>query len=404
MLLAAHTPPLDYSVPWNISFEDRLASFCARPLRVAYLYEAPDTSTFRYRVFNMVDALNASDTGISASWFVLADMPRMDRVLDRADALILCRTRFGPDVDRLLSRAATRKIPVLFDVDDLVFDPQYISLIIDALDQAIAAERIWDMWFAYVGRMAATLRCCPRAITTNAYLADKISAANPGIITNVVPNFLNRLQQETSQAIWNAKLESGFDRDDTLHIGYFSGTPSHNRDFQVAAPAIAQILDNVPNAKLRIVGFLDLKEPLASYRDRIEFFPLQDFPNLQRLIGEVEISISPLQNNLFTNCKSELKYFEAAIVGTLTIASPTFTFQQAIQDGKNGYLSCAHEWESKLAAAIDLVHDTEHYAALAKRAYQHALSTYHWQRYAQQIKSAIFEDSSSLTLAARTAS
>jgi len=36
----------------------------------------------------------------------------------------------------------------------------------------------------------------------------------------------------------------------------------------------------------------------------------------------VEIVIAPLQENVFTNCKSELKYFEAAIVGTIPSYSP----------------------------------------------------------------------------------
>ena len=75
------------------------------------------------------------------------------------------------------------------------------------------------------------------------------------------------------------------------------------------------------------------------YRDRIEFYPLQDFMNFQRLIAEVEINIAPLQDNTFTNCKSELKFFEAAICGTLTLATPTFSFRNSIVHGTTGFFS-----------------------------------------------------------------
>ena len=56
----------------------------------------------------------------------------------------------------------------------------------------------------------------------------------------------------------------------------------------------------------------------------------------------------PLQYNAFTNCKSELKYFEAAVVGTQTIASPMFTYARAIRHGENGYLAQAHQWADRI--------------------------------------------------------
>ena len=37
-----------------------------------------------------------------------------------------------------------------------------------------------------------------------------------------------------------------------------------------------------------------------------------------------------MENNKFTNCKSELKFFEAAIAETVTVASPTFNYKNAI--------------------------------------------------------------------------
>jgi glycosyltransferase involved in cell wall biosynthesis len=371
MLKAARTSPIPYRDPWTRSFEDRIAALSSRPRRIAYFYERPDTSTFRYRVFNMVEALAAApELGISASWFHRGDLDRMDRFLDRADTLVICRARYNAAIGRLIGRAKARGLSVLFDVDDLVFDVDHVHLLIDALDQEPEAEATWDAWFGMIGRIGATLRLCDRAITTNAFLARQIETFVPRLTVSMVPNFLNREQQAISRKLFEAKHSSGFTRDGKIHIGYFSGTPTHNRDFAVVQTALARLLERDPRLVVRVVGFLEPRGELLRHRDRLEIYPLQD--------------------NLFTNCKSELKYFEAAICGTLTIASPTFVFRRAISEGENGFLARAHEWEAKLRAAIATLEEPARYAAIAERAFHHAEAVYGWDRQARAITAAVF--------------
>ena len=66
--------------------------------------------------------------------------------------------------------------------------------------------------------------------------------------------------------------------------------------------------------------------------------------NLQLALANVDLNIAPLQDNVFTNCKSELKYFEAAAAGTVTIASPTYAFRNSIVDGVNGFFASPIDW------------------------------------------------------------
>ena len=394
MFTGLDTGSIAYTDPWVLSFEERFRAFSKGARRIAYFYETPDTSTFRYRVFNMVEALEAApETGISASWFSRADLPYLERFIDRADALILCRTRLDADIDRMILRARARGIRVLFDVDDLVFDPEYVPLILDVLGQPIHSQEVWDYWFAYAGRIGATLRLCDRAIVTNQFLAGKLQEYLPRITPRIVPNFLNRRQQAESERIFASKRRSGFARDGRIHLGYFSGTPSHNRDFQIAVNALSAMLEQDPRVVLRIVGFLKPDDFIKGHRDRIEVYPLQDFLNLQAIVGEVEINIAPLLDNSFTNCKSELKYFEAAIAGTLTVSSPSFTIRRAIRGGENGFLANAHEWDVKLREAVRTVLDAPRYIAIAERAFDEVRQTYAWNRYAPQIMSAVFDDS-----------
>jgi glycosyltransferase involved in cell wall biosynthesis len=391
VLTAACIPPLAYNEPWALGFEKRIEALCAGERRIAYFYERPDTGTFRYRVFNMIEALKATPRlGISASWFSRIDLPQLDRFIERADVLVICRTRYDAAIYRMIAQAKGRGLQVFFDIDDLIFDPDYVHLMMDTLDQPSEAQQIWDGWFGAVGRFGATLRLCDGAIVPNQFLAARVTAYAPRIVPRIVPNHLNCLQQMESEKIWDAKRRSLFARDGKIHLGYFSGTPTHNRDFEIAAGALAKLLDKDPRIVLRMVGFMEPKGPMLRHRNRIETYPFQDFLNLQRLIGEVEINIAPLQINAFTNCKSELKYFEAAILGTPTIASPTFAFQNAIHDGHNGFLANAHEWEAKIRIALDTVRDPELYAGLSECAYRHAKDAYGWDRYAPEIEAAVF--------------
>jgi hypothetical protein len=100
------------------------------------------------------------------------------------------------------------------------------------------------------------------------------------------------------------------------------------------------------------VGFLDVGPALHGFVDRIDILPLTDFLTLETLIGETGLNIVPLQTNAFSNSKSELKYFEAAIVETPTFATPTYSFRLAIEDGVNGYLVESYDWEDRLEQAV----------------------------------------------------
>ena len=82
-----------------------------------------------------------------------------------------------------------------------------------------------------MGRLQAALELCDRATVTTPSLARHIHSKT-GMDVRVVPNFLNRDQIAVSGAIFNAKAISDFAFGDTLYVGYFSGSPSHSKDFE----------------------------------------------------------------------------------------------------------------------------------------------------------------------------
>lgn len=375
-----------YAPPWDVQpLEERLAALDGDLPRVAWLYERPDTSTFRYRVFNMVECLQSErPQRAAASWFSCSEIDALVDRLPRLDVLVLARVRYDAQVARLIAIARAHRVRILFDCDDLVFDIGFVHFILDTLDQDTRSASMFDGWFAYCGRIEAVARLCDGGITTNDFLAARMADVVGGPV-RVVPNYLNRYQQQTSDLLLTEKAARGFRGDGTVTIGYFSGSPSHNRDFAIAAPALARLLDADPDTNVRIVGFLDSTGPLAAFASRVEQLPLTDWVNLQRLIAEVEINIAPLQDNIFTNCKSELKFFEAAAVGTWTIATPTAAFQAAITSPDTGQLARADEWDDALAAAVALVRSPQRHATLAEANAALVRDRYGWDRFGDRI-------------------
>ena len=200
-------PPL-FPDPWAPSIEERIRRVTLPGAHsVAYVYEVPDTSTFRYRVFNMVEALGLEDRDrpISATWFTGTELPILERLIGDVDTLVICRTRYTARLDSLVTRARASGSRVLFDVDDLIFDTRYVSLILETLDRN-PGEAMLDEWFAAMSRLGAMLRLCDGAISTNEFLSSHIEdfAQLP---TWVVPNFLNRLQLERSAEVRHTRHE-----------------------------------------------------------------------------------------------------------------------------------------------------------------------------------------------------
>ena len=372
-MFVVETPSVsDYTDPWTQDFWARFATFRSGSHRVAYFYEKSDNSTFRYRVYNMVQTLAAASSGVSAGYFFPSDGTKLEMVLKLADTIVLCRMRYEATVSRIIALARSMGKTILYDVDDLVFDTDLTHLILGTLAQDFEHPNVWDHWFAYISRIGTALRMCDAAITTNSHLANKICVFT-GKPAFVVPNFMNRQQLEFSETLYEEKRNRAFQRNDLFHIGYFSGTPTHKRDFDITVPALAALLAQYPHVRLLLVGYLSLPPVLERFRNRIDVYPFHDFVNLQRVISLVEINIVPLVDNVFTNCKSELKYFEAAAVGTLTVSSPSATYAAAINHGVNGWLSSSIEWEAALDAALVQVDQGN---AMRQVAREHAVQNY----------------------------
>jgi len=331
--------------PWVIPLDTRiqiLRKYIKSESKInLYLYEHPDTSTFRYRCYNTM-RLTENESKWKCMYFYENELKTVENFLSSINLLTLSRFRWSRELDRIINKAKNNDIMILFDVDDMVFDLDKISVILNLLDVDETHED-YDYWFSYVGRLYKAAQLADGFITTNSYLGEMLYSKF-GRKYGIIPNTLNKEQLEISDDYRKQKLHKK--STSTFTIGYFSGTPSHVNDFRVVYKELVQLLYNYNDIQLMVVGFMKFPEEMKHLLDvgKIKFIPLVDFLTLQYLTAQVDVSIVPLVENVFTNCKSEIKYFEAAIVGTPTVATPIHSYKNAINHGENGFLCREGYW------------------------------------------------------------
>ena len=378
-----------YKDPWQSDFYERLNSLKKGEGRVAYYYEKPDSSTFRYRVYNMIQAISESPINISSSYFWGNELEKHDEIISNTDVIVICRARYTAQLSKFISIARNKGKLIFFDIDDFIFNPSFTHLVVDTLNYDLNNPITSDFWFSFIAQEYATLNLCDYVITTNSFIAEQIIKLT-GKKAYIVPNFLNREQYELSIKIIESKKNNGFLRNNKFHLGYFSGSPTHTKDLGVAFDAIIELLTKYKNLNLRIVGYMGLHKPFKQFPSQIERYPMQDYLNLQRIIGDVELNLIPLQDNIFTNCKSELKFFEAGITGTVSIASPIFSYANSIVDGKNGFLCKSHQWFELIESLINDPKSLENIALEAKTTSE---EKFLWKNHSNTIINILFPNS-----------
>jgi glycosyltransferase involved in cell wall biosynthesis len=227
-------------------------------------------------------------------------------------------------------------------------------------------------------------------VTTES-LRDRIKELFPEMPVYVNRNAVS--DEMVRQADFALKRVSKVD-DGSVRIIYMSGTRTHNEDFAQCVAALDRLLQAHSRVRLMIVGHLDLPERLHRWSDRLEVTPLIPWQELPKLMRRADINLAPLElENAFTDCKSELKYFESGLLELPTVASQVAAFQFAITPGQNGFL-CRSE-QDWFDAIERLVLSPELRRRIGSNARQDVLARYTTRSRAPELTKAlrqIFDD------------
>ncbi len=381
-----------YKDPWLKPLHQRMEDLCSGDRKVAYFYEEPDSSTFRYRCHAMAQAIRDHIPNTGAGCFWTEDGDALLDAVKIAGVVVISRARYTWQLEQLITVARDWGASVFFDVDDLVVAPSRVVDLLQGIGHiapgvGLQMEQIYDGWFANTSRLRATMDLADGVIVTNEFLRGQIGEVT-SLPVQVIPNVMSTEQVNVSHSLFDQKQSMDFVTREPLHIGYFSGSPTHGRDFSVATQALREVLLQRPQVRLRIVGRIDLTQtPLAPLTSRIDRHSTVDYLNLQRLISATQINVIPSQNTVFHNCKSELKYFDAAAVGVPSLATPTFPFRESIRDGDNGWLVKDGSWKDALLEMVDNYQEVG--VPLGVQAYEQAMNFYTGAAQAERISAVL---------------
>lgn len=361
------------TTPWNIPLETRkkdvLESLKSGKKVALMLYPRVDqASSFRYRSYNIYQATKDSKKW-QLVYFFTEEIDAAMELLPQCHLLIFGRIdKWSRELDNLKILASSNGIKVAFDLDDCVCGQKNIKTMFNVVSPDTIDQ---DYWINTSAQFELVSLLADGFIATNDYLGKVLSDSHDGKPYQVIPNSLNAEQITYSTKFADKKLRYK----DVFTIGYFSGSHTHATDFEVVYPELIKLLSDNHNFKLRIVGMLQLPKSAAKFikRGQIEYVGMVDFLTLEKLMSEVDINIAPLADNVFANCKSELKFFESALVKTPTIASPTYAFSHSVQDGKTGFLCQPGEWTN---AILNLYQNPDFAKTIAENAYKYALDNY----------------------------
>jgi glycosyltransferase involved in cell wall biosynthesis len=288
----------------------------------------------RWKPADEIDALELIGVDLVILWRVV----RSEHIQGVIDHVKKFGGRVGIDLDDLMVRIDLARVEHIDAIRSINWSEQHVRGMFVGVAQALQAA---DFGIATTDELAHEMRAWQRA----AY---------------VIPNGFDAATWRRSRRLARARVQ---DRD-VVRLGYAGGTRTHQRDFAQAAAAVAAVLRARPEARLVLFrspadaqGLLSMEEfpEFATLGAQVEWRDTVALEDLPDELARFDVNLAPLQTgNPFVEAKSELKYFEAALVGVPTVASPTGPYRRAIVDGQTGLLAeGAAQWEAALLRLID---------------------------------------------------
>jgi len=325
--------------------------------KIIYIAEYISFSS-RYRLEHMQEELLYM--GVEGVAWETANLPK-DRNWDDVDAVVIYRCRDMEPLTSLIEEIRAHNIPIIYDTDDYIFEYEEIK------DLPFMKDDEYKDFDVYSKGMYDCMAKCDAFTVSTDNMKVAVERSFPG-----KPVYVNRNVASAKMAILSLlaqesrKLHKG-----KVMIGYFSGSNTHSRDFELIADTLAAVMKKRENVLLKIVGCLELPTCFDGVEDRIIREGFMDWTELPNSIAECDINLMPLEDTFFHRCKSENKWMEAALVSVATIGSSNDELEGATKNGENVFLcKDLKEWEEKLLILVD---DEEKRKDMAAKAHAYVM-------------------------------
>ena len=311
----------------------------------------------RYRAWLPAEALGR--LGVATEVRHYRD-PQLLALGGTADVVVFYRVPATIQVLELIDALHGAGIPCAFDVDDLIFDPGLHDEI-PALRQLPPDDAA--LWLQGVQRYRTTLEACDAYLGSTAMLVER-AAELTGLPSHRFDNGVGLTLARLSDLALGRPRSPG-----PLRVGYLSGTTTHEEDWLHIEAAMAGVLDRHPDVELWLGGHLTDRPALARFGDRVVRLPFTAWRELPAVLRDLDVNLAPLApGGRFNEAKSAIKWLEAALCATPTVASPTAPMREAIADGETGLLATSpQQWAEAVERLLDDPAERARLGSLARR-------------------------------------
>lgn len=319
----------------------------------------------KYRVLQKIELFKRSDIGVDYSFWL--DTPRCINLIQKSSLLILYRVPDCNLISSYLDEAHRLGIQVAYDIDDPVFDEE-IYRRNKNIEHLSTQEK--DNLINNAKHYASLIRQC-----------DVIISSTPGL-SEILRKYTNRtivlwrnlVDTETLAAQHFSIATGAVIENKKFNMCYMSGSRAHEADFNEAFDAIEQIIGENPQVHFKVLGHAELaKKLLKNYPDQVTTQQYQGYFDYIKEFQGSDLNIIPLVQNKFNNCKSAIRFQEAAIMKVPTIVSAIGDFSHLVDHGVNGFL--VQDNSNWYQALSELVKEKEALKKIGNNAYNFITST-----------------------------
>lgn len=270
----------------------------------------------------------------------LADLPG-------ARAAIFYRVPATPPMMRAILTARAMGIPTYYEIDDLLFCYDHYPPPYESYGGRISAADYRGLQFG-VPLFRQAMALCDRAIGSTPALLDRMTP----LVREQRGLLLRNGLDHRNDAMVALGASPRADDGGRIRIFYGSGTLAHNADFsELVAPALARLMDERGDVDLILVGHVPDEAWMARHASRVMRYPIiASIDEYWAVLSACDINLAMLKPDAQADCKSEIKWLEAAMLGIPTIASGTATYRDAILPGTDGLIADGPDcWYAHLA-------------------------------------------------------
>ncbi len=332
-----------------------------------------------YRVDQKVEQLERAGYTVGVYDYHGA-LPQFLSEIHQFEAVIFYRVPALPDVAAAIARARELGLLTFYEIDDLIFDAAEYPTSLASYDGQIDENEYAGLKLG-VPLFAHAMSLCDFALASTTALADRMA---PFVATGQA--FVHRNAFGSRHEAF-AQLSPAPRPNTRVTVFYGSGTKAHKEDFQeLVEPALVELVRrHGDRVAIVLMGYITMTDRLRSIADNLTLIaPNWDLDAYWAMLNQVDINIAVLKPSLMADCKSEIKWLEAAMFAVPSVVSDTATFREVVEPGITGLLCTSPaDWTAALSR---LVGDDGLRKRMGLKARERAIAAYGMQAMADNLR------------------